>query len=269
MKWIDALPENRRRGSFPRCLCFMTGDRLAVASRLTTLVDLPEVRVEADDFWMPSPLPSADGTWMSNSIDEAVLLDSDGNSKWFLTDQQRIDLAEWWLAARERANSPNWDIASTCKIEGEQGLLLVEAKAHTNELETEGKTLREKPSRNSEANHKQIGKAIAEASIGLGGQHLGWNLSCSSHYQLANRFAWAWKLASINIPVVLVYLGFLGATEMRDHGQSFVDCSDWTRILLNHARNCVPDQAWGRRISVGRCSIKPLIRVWKQNLSIS
>jgi hypothetical protein len=44
----------------------------------------------------------------------------------------------------------------------------------------------------------------------------GWTLSRDSHYQLTNRFAWAWKLASMGVPVVLGYLGFQGAAEMKD-----------------------------------------------------
>ncbi len=66
----------------------------------------------------------------------------------------------------------------------------------------------------SKRNHAQIGRAISEASLGLKDTMDGWNLSRDSHYQLANRFAWAWKLASMGVPVVLVYLGFLGAAEM-------------------------------------------------------
>lgn len=269
MKWIEALPEKRKRGSFPRCLCFMMGDRPAVASRLSALVDRPEVRVEPDDFWMPSPVLDSDGTFTSTSIEEAVLLDSVGESKWLLNDQKRKELSEWWLRTTERANSPNWDIASSCRIENRPGLLLVEAKAHASELKAEGKALGENASATSRENHKQIGTAIDQASSGLGGRRLGWNLSCGSHYQLANRFAWAWKLSSIGIPVVLVYLGFLCANDMRDLGEPFVDCADWTRVLLKHSRDCVPEHTWGRTITVGDSSIRPLIRTWKQHLSNS
>ena len=103
------------------------------------------------------------------------------------------------------------DIASACEIEGKSGLLLVEAKAHENELSYSGKS---SPgvSVNSQGNHQQIGQAIAEANAGLelaAGNP--WGISRDSHYQLSNRFAWAWKLASLGVPVVLVYLGFLNA----------------------------------------------------------
>jgi hypothetical protein len=52
----------------------------------------------------------------------------------FLNPEQREALTTWWLAVRERANTPNWDIVSTCQMVGRQGLVLVEAKAHAGEL---------------------------------------------------------------------------------------------------------------------------------------
>jgi len=42
-----------------------------------------------------------------------------------------------------------------------------------------------------------------------------WQLSRDSLYQLANRFAWAWKIASLGVPVALVYLGFIAADQMK------------------------------------------------------
>jgi hypothetical protein len=68
----------------------------------------------------------------------------------------------------------------------------------------------------------------------------------------------------MGIPVVLIYLGFLKATEMTDQGQPFVDSADWTRVLLGRSQGVVPEQAWGRDIKVGSATITPLIRVWEQ-----
>jgi crotonobetainyl-CoA:carnitine CoA-transferase CaiB-like acyl-CoA transferase len=42
----------------------------------------------------------------------------------------------------------------------------------------------------------------------------GWSLSVDSHYQICNRFAWAWKIASLGVPVVLIAAIF--ATETAD-----------------------------------------------------
>lgn len=264
MKWLDALPKNRRRGSFPRCLLFMEGDRTIVADKLTKLVGLPGVHVEAKDFWMPqgSPVLKANGEWDTMCAEEAKL----GESIGFLSDDQREEVTSWWLAVRKGANTPNWDIASTCTIGNKDGLLLVEAKAHDAELKKDGKSLDKDASDASIANHEQIGRAIGAASAGLNKAIAGWrNLSRDSHYQLANRFAWAWKLASMGVPVVLVYLGFLSAMEVNDRsrlGEPFVDCADWSRVVLEHSRNIVPERAWGRDIKVGYITIKPLIRVW-------
>ena len=66
----------------------------------------------------------------------------------------------------------------------------------------------------NKANHNQIGDAIQQANHGLEPLLPGWDLSRDSHYQLSNRFAWSWKIASMGVPVVLVYLGFLNADEM-------------------------------------------------------
>lgn len=262
MKWLDALPKNRRRGSFPRCLLLMGEDRTIVAHKLTKLVGLPDVRVEPNDFWMPKGLPvlKANGEWDMSLIEEAKL----GEVIGFLSDDQRDRVTSWWLAVRERANTPNWDIASTCTIGGKSGLLLVEAKAHDNELKMDGKPLKKDAFINSRANHEQINRAIFAASAGLNAVISGWKLSRDWHYQLSNRFAWAWKLASMDISVVLVYLGFLGANEMKDVGEPFVDCDDWSRILFQHAREIVPEEVWSQDIKVGHASIRPLIRVWEQ-----
>ncbi|HEY6267088.1 MAG TPA: hypothetical protein VIX11_02230 [Candidatus Acidoferrum sp.] len=101
---------------------------------MTKLVGLPDVRVEARDFWMPSPLLNANGEWDANSVEEAKLGDSIGESRNFFSPDQREEVTRWWLAVRERANTPNWDIASSCTIDEKPGLLLVEAKAHRAEL---------------------------------------------------------------------------------------------------------------------------------------
>lgn len=264
MTWLHQLRENRRTGSFPRCLLFTEGEPATVADRLTRLVDLPQVRVDAKHFWMPRGLPTieANGKWNVAPIEEAKL----GESEFFLSENDRKEVTGWWLAVAGRANTPNWDIASTCTIDGETGLLLVEAKAHERELDSDGKRQREKTSKNSRDNDRQIRNAMAEASTELCKTMAGWCLSCDSHYQLANRFAWAWKIASLGVPVVLVYLGFLGAEEMQHRGEPFIDCADWVRAVLEHSKGVVPGRAWGRELRTSGALIRPLIRACKQEL---
>jgi len=136
---------------------------------------------------------------------ETKLVDSSD----FLPPDMCKELTEWWLEKTRGANLPNWDIASTCTIEGMKGLLLVEAKAHDKELSEAGKS--QSTTDNSKKNHDRIGIAIEQANTGLNSVLNGWALSRDSHYQLSNRFAWSWKLTNLGMPVVLVYLGFLNA----------------------------------------------------------
>jgi hypothetical protein len=79
----------------------------------------------------------------------------------------------------------------------------------------------------------------------------------------------AWKITSMSVPVVLVYLGFVGATEVSDLGKPFVDGADWTRVVLGHSRGIVPEGGWGGDIKVGGVAIRPLIRIWKQEIPAS
>jgi hypothetical protein len=69
---------------------------------------------------------------------------------------------------------------------------------------------------------------------------LTWALSRDWNYQMSNRFAWAWKLADLGIPVILVHLGFLNAHEMNDKGRPFADHEDWTRAVMRHSQALFP-----------------------------
>ncbi len=262
MTWIEALPQNRRRGSYPRCLQFMEGDCAEVAQRLTTMVDLEGIAVNSDDFWMPSgpPVRGADGEWDRRPAKEAKLGEIDG----LLPAELREEVTAWWLEVRPSANTPNWDIASTCTVSGKPGLLLVEAKAHATELSCAGKTRPATP--NGWKNHEKIGRAIAEANAALNELRAGWALSRDSHYQLSNRYAWAWKLASLGVPVVLVYLGFLNADEMADRGEPFRMAQAWAQAVQTHSQGIVPDNTWGQDIDVGGVPLWPLIRSTRVDL---
>jgi hypothetical protein len=251
MNWLEALPRNRRRGSFPRCLLLMDGDRSAVAGRLPSLVGLDGVHVGEDDFWMPQGLSfQAAGGWDGSPIAEAQL----GKAPQFLTAEQRENVTSWWLVHRRRANTPNWDIASTATIEGRPGLILVEAKAHSGELKVHGK----RPGNGD--NDQRIGAAIQQANAALNTILAGWALSKDSHYQLANRFAWAWKIASLGVPVVLVYLGFLRAEEMDDQGEPFADANAWESCVKEHCQGIVPGAAWNTHLLIQGIPLRALLR---------
>jgi hypothetical protein len=210
--------------------------------------------------------------WMPRGIlypKEAKLGDADS----FLSAEHREAVSGWWLAVRKRANTPNWDIASTATIDGIEGLVLVEAKAHSAEIKIDGKpasrelaeakaetgSVRAGPD-NSARNHEHIAAACREASDALTGVLPGWALSIESHYQLCNRFAWSWKLASLGIPVILVYLGFLHAEEMRDQGLPFDSAENWERLVRDHSRGIAPTEIWDHAISVQGTPIRAMIR---------
>ena len=243
---LERLKPTARRGSKPRCHWLTHGPHDAVAARLADLV-APFASVASSDYWMPEGF---------EHTAEAQL----GYADQFLTADRRAALAQWWLAVPRRANTPNWDLVSTCQVAGQkQGLLLVEAKAHAGELSAAGKTLTKRPSVNSAQNDQRIRAAIAEANTRLGGQAQGWHLTTDTHYQMSNRFAWAWKLADLGVPVVLVYLGFLNADEM-GYG-AFHSGDDWDRCLRDRAQGVVPAAAWNRRLEVraGSGALVPLV----------
>jgi hypothetical protein len=95
----------------------------------------------------------------------------------------------------------------------------------------------------------------------------GWHLSRDTHYQLTNRFAWAWTIAMLGVPVVLIYLGFLQANDMRDEGAPFVSAADWDRLVRYHTAGIVPETAWERCFDIGSATVRPLIRSLKLGVS--
>ncbi|HUF69218.1 MAG TPA: hypothetical protein VMM79_11310 [Longimicrobiales bacterium] len=182
--------------------------------------------------------------------EEARLVDTEG----LLSPKHRDIVTSWWLAVRARANTPNWDIATTASVEEREGLVLVEAKAHTGELKRSGHGIR------NEHNLRRIRGAVEEANAALREGNSGWCLSCDSHYQLANRFAWSWKLASLRVPVLLVYLGFLNAVEMVDQGEPFADPAAWERAVRSHAAGVIPEEVWERQLHVDGTPLRAVIR---------
>jgi hypothetical protein len=179
-------------------------------------------------------------------------------------------LAEWWLPPEwQDATTPNFDIASTCTIDGAQGLLLVEAKAHDEELNAEiaGRKLLADAPDSRKASHATINDAIVSACAGLcETTSLTWKISRDSHYQMSNRFAWSWKLVALGLPVVLVYLGFLNAHEMAYRGEPFASHDAWERLVRSHSAPLFPDQVWNHRWLVNGVPFIPIIKSIEQSL---
>ena len=230
------LEKREFNGSRFRCLLATQQPKPRAIAFLNSLVE-PLAKVSEADWYMPEGFCKPD---------EAKL----GETPGFLNDEQREVVTGWWLAARQKANPPNWDILSTCTIAQRKGLLMIEAKAHVGELNPNDSC-----GARNEDNRQRIDSVIGQVNEKLGE---GWGLSINLRYQLSNRFAWAWKVTSLGVPVVLVYLGFLNAREM---GQPFMSHGAWERCLLAYADGIVPRRVWiSDPIKVNDTPLIPLIR---------
>ena len=237
VKRFPELDDRSQRGSKPRCHLFTDGMRAEVAGRLTALVR-PYGTVLQTDHWMPEGFDNIEEVQLHKPND-------------LISKEMSRKLENWWFEVGGGLG-PTWDLVSQCVLGNgshrKRALLLVEAKAHRAELEGEsdGKMLKSSASSNSCRNHERIGSAIEGANVGLCSftAHRGWKLSRDSCYQMANRFAWAWKLASLGKPVVLVYLGFLNAIEMSDKSDPFNEYAEWDECVKTHAKCMVPEEAW-------------------------
>jgi len=262
------FPELRRsqqKGSKPRCHLLTKGTKVEVALRLTSLID-PWGEVLPSDSWMPDSFDRSDEA----QLDKAEQI--------IASRELRTALRNWWLAAPTRnSRTPNLDIASTCLVEEMPGILLIEAKAHDAELRNEerGKPLGGEDNKgvsiDSRRNHVRIGACIQEASLALSGEtRLAWAMSRDWNYQMANRFSWAWKLTELGIPVILVYLGFIGCDEMRKgiSQRPITDEHDWDEMVRAHSRALFPCEVWNKKWSVHNQPFIPLIRAYKQSLDV-
>ncbi len=160
------------------------------------------------------------------------------------------DIESWWLAVSKGANTPNWDLVSTCTIQGKKGILLVEAKAHHSELHSGGKPFEDDKSDNSKMNHDKIYSAIQEANSDICKSFPELAISRDKCYQLSNRIAHAWWLASNGIPVVLLYLGFLKVSNMDDGKcKLFYTDEDWQNCFLKHAKLVGVESILNKRVN--------------------
>lgn len=253
---IRTLARRAQRGSKPRCHLMTHGTPEEIAGWLAACAT-PFATVSPEDRWMPVGFEDP----REAQLHRAPRL---------LNRSVSVRLESWWLAsANQKTRTPNFDIASTCKVDGVPGLLLVEAKAHEDELlhEASGKLLRRNRRRSEKVegdgdipdpNHVRIGAAIEEARAGLEQMtSLPWSISRDTCYQMSNRFAWAWKLTQLGIPVVLVYLGFLRAADM---SKPFDDDAAWERLVKAQSQALFPPQVWGQRWGAGANTLVPLIR---------
>lgn len=225
------------KGSRLRCLLLTSQVPEEVAEFLSALVS-PHAEIKPAMKWAPRGFLEPD---------EAKL----GETAGFLSEKDRLTLTQWWLAKPGRANTPNWDLVSECRIGNSSGLILVEAKAHEGELGDDSCGA-------IKDNGVSIQAALAQATAAWNQLLPGFVLSADSHYQLSNRFAFAWKVAELGTPVVLVYLGFLNAREMGAH--CLTHDEQWRACVLKKSAGLIPEAAWGRTFDVNGTLLTVLIR---------
>lgn len=213
--------------------------------------------VGPDDHWQPS----------STTPDEAEL--SSFGPK-YLSAIRQSELLSWWLAHPDGAKTPTWDLLATCRIEGKQGLVLLEAKANHPELSPAGKLLR--PRRDPEsglplpipphslANHEHIGRAIERAGAALATRVPGVSISRDRSYQVSNRLAFAWRATQFSVPTVLVFLGFIGDEGIDYVGPHFQSDACWQQHFKAHIKDLYPVECLEKRIDCGDAPMWVLLR---------
>jgi hypothetical protein len=216
---------------------------------LLQMVRPVDVKVTAESRWMPLGYRDPDEARLDTFGPFAL----PGMPVW-------SELQSWWLRHLRRANTPNWDLALSCEIEGRPGLILVEAKANESELSDGGKTEEKTPSVNSQENQARIVAALEEASAGYKRAGMQVALNVKSYYQLANRLAFTWKLAMSGVPVVLVYIGFTGDTGIEDVSTPFRDAGHWREHFADHLRRISPNDLTERRLDFGQAAAWMLVR---------
>lgn len=206
--------------------------------------------ISLSDSWLPVG---------SNNCKEAELKD-------FLKEQFNPqlgnDITQWWLYKNGR--TPNWDLISTYTIGGKRGILLVEAKAHIDELKKESKGKpydKNTKSEGTKRNHEQIDLAIQQANNEINKEISGVTISIDKCYQLSNRIAHAWWLANQGIPVVLIYLGFLDCKDM-DYNKNrlFSTPEDWEDCFKDHAKIVGADALIDKTVNCGESSFVMICR---------
>jgi hypothetical protein len=108
-------------------------------------------------------------------------------------------------------------------------------------------------------NHKQIATATADANNALQVNVPGISLSRDDSYQLSNRIAYAWKLASMGA-TVLIYLGFIGDENIANDPHRLLAPSDWQSAFDFHSAKNFPVAYQSRRIDCGAAGFWLLVR---------
>ena len=167
------------------------------------------------------------------------------------------DFEDWWLGSRTRSYTTHkWDLISTCKIDDKKGILLVESKAHWDEIKTEGKIYKQNYSQAERHYHKKICNAIDDSNYVLSELKPGVSVSPGTCYQLSSHIAHAYFLAQQGIPVVLLYLGCINASyKLKKLGlKPFRTNDEWQNCFHNAAKLIGADLLLDEKLTIGKAS---------------
>ena len=139
-------------------------------------------------------------------------------------------LTQWWLKYPTGANTPNWDIAATCKLRGQSALVLVEAKAHGLELAHSGKSL-----------SRDASSLAREPCADFCGNRRG-------EKRLGRQGAWGGNIRGALLSAGQPRSACLVARKERTSGRSY--------LLGIHQRHA---DGWSRRCDRGRTKLAPMV----------
>lgn len=201
-----------------------------------------ECEPERSDYKVVNSKAYGSKYWLSKMINSGLLVDeleaipgvkifsgtgvpskekpSEKSLEKFLVDEGIIGkdhpLYSWW--ATHPAKKATWDYICLAEIQGIQGIILLEAKAHKGETSKSGKAppVQGKVTHYDQAvrNHMQIEMNIKDEFNRLGKCY---QASINGYYQIANRIAYSSKAhAALGMPVLLVFFGFIGDAHFKD-----------------------------------------------------
>lgn len=236
----NEIPESNRKGSQTRCLELTSLPRTQISQILSSFIEDFDGEVRPSDHWAPNGFQDP----KEIRLDEAL--------GFLKSVDQRSELKSWWInPSLTKFRTPAWDLVSTCHIQGQPGLLLIESKAHLGEINSDPCSAKDKQ------NMTTLRAALDETTEGwndlLAGLAAteGWKpkqwvrLTPSCHYELACRLAFSLKLARMGIPTALVYLGFLEAWELEEQNCPIFRChEEWENSVLEKTKQCVPNDLW-------------------------
>ena len=224
-------------GSKKHVLKWVGSDRVAFSKRILNLIKenkvegLKDIQINETCWWFP--VHEYDSKEIQLTSIKKKPLEGNGHK-----------LLRWWIDNGSR--TPQWDFVCSAEINGSLGVVIVEAKAHIGELKKDACKSQNRDNQN------KIKMAIKDTNTALKTT----SLKYDSHYQMSNRVAFAWKLASMEIPVILIYLGFCGDKHFPDRFEKDT-CEN---LLKDYIGNVFPVKKLSQEIPCGKASFWFIVR---------